>query len=351
MKKTCFFVLVLALLIAALPPFALRAGAETEEPITSVTLDVASLTPGETYAPGNIVSAPADAVYSVYSSMWEGADGMNAIPLEANEPHVLRVIVKSPDALHPFASDAEIAVNGADSFQTDGKIRASSFMLLITVSAKENVITSVTLDVTPPAAGQTCPETRPTVTLADGQRCTVYSTSWLTALNMYTSEELPCTFEEGQTYYIYILLKAEDGVRFQKSGTYATGIDEGADFFSGCTVTGGTLAFAASRTISSEAFKGDYLYVKVAVTATAAQEEPPADPPASAVKPGDVDFDGEITAADARLALRRAVELETYAPGSDEFIACNVDKDAEVTAADARLILRAAVELEDPATW
>ena len=72
---------------------------------------------------------------------------------------------------------------------------------------------------------------------------------------------------------------------------------------------------------------------------------------APAVKLGDVDFDGEITAADARLALRRAVDLESYAPGSNEYVACNVDRDAEVTAADARLILRAAVDLEDPATW
>ena len=66
---------------------------------------------------------------------------------------------------------------------------------------------------------------------------------------------------------------------------------------------------------------------------------------------GDVDFDGVITAADARLALRRAVELETYAPGSPEYVACDVDKDSAVTAADARRILRASVELEDPATW
>ena len=69
------------------------------------------------------------------------------------------------------------------------------------------------------------------------------------------------------------------------------------------------------------------------------------------VRLGDVDKDGDITAADARLALRRAVDLETYAPGSYEFTACNVDKDSDVTAADARKILRAAVELEDPATW
>ena len=66
---------------------------------------------------------------------------------------------------------------------------------------------------------------------------------------------------------------------------------------------------------------------------------------------GDVDKDTKITAGDARLALRRAVDLEDYAEGSYEFIACDVDKDGKVTANDARSILRAAVDLEDPATW
>ena len=66
---------------------------------------------------------------------------------------------------------------------------------------------------------------------------------------------------------------------------------------------------------------------------------------------GDVDMDGKITASDARLALRRAVDLETYPEGSKEFIACDVDHDGKVTANDARSILRAAVDLEDPSTW
>ena len=62
--------------------------------------------------------------------------------------------------------------------------------------------------------------------------------------------------------------------------------------------------------------------------------------------PGDVDGDGNVTAADARLALRRAVELETYPEGSAEYLACDVDHDGKVTAGDARVILRAAVGLE-----
>lgn len=66
---------------------------------------------------------------------------------------------------------------------------------------------------------------------------------------------------------------------------------------------------------------------------------------------GDVDKDTKITASDARLALRRAVDLETYPEGSYEFIACDVDKDGKVTANDARSILRAAVDLEDPTKW
>lgn len=66
---------------------------------------------------------------------------------------------------------------------------------------------------------------------------------------------------------------------------------------------------------------------------------------------GDVDGDGNISAADARLALRRSVGLETYEEGSPAFLACDVDLDGNVSAADARLILRASVGLEDPKTW
>lgn len=64
-------------------------------------------------------------------------------------------------------------------------------------------------------------------------------------------------------------------------------------------------------------------------------------------KPGDVNGDGKITAADARLALRASVELEKYEKGSRKYNACDVDGKKGITAADARLILRASVELED----
>ena len=60
---------------------------------------------------------------------------------------------------------------------------------------------------------------------------------------------------------------------------------------------------------------------------------------------GDVDYDAEVTAADARHALRAAVELITLT--GRPFQAADADSDGKITAADARLILRAAVDLED----
>ncbi len=69
--------------------------------------------------------------------------------------------------------------------------------------------------------------------------------------------------------------------------------------------------------------------------------------PGTPYRLGDPDGDGNITASDARLALRRSVQLETYAKGTKQFTACDADRDGNVTASDARLILRTAVGLEE----
>ena len=66
---------------------------------------------------------------------------------------------------------------------------------------------------------------------------------------------------------------------------------------------------------------------------------------ASANSIGDVDGDGSITAADARLALRASVKLETLTDAQTK--AADVDGQPGITAADARLILRASVKLEE----
>ncbi len=58
---------------------------------------------------------------------------------------------------------------------------------------------------------------------------------------------------------------------------------------------------------------------------------------------GDVDLDGAITPADARMVLRYAVQLET--PSKIMRIVADVDGDGSVQPADARLVLRCSVGL------
>lgn len=60
---------------------------------------------------------------------------------------------------------------------------------------------------------------------------------------------------------------------------------------------------------------------------------------------GDVDGDGKVTAADARLVLRRAALLVTFTVEQDWL--ADVDDDGDVTARDARIILRVAAGLEE----
>lgn len=59
---------------------------------------------------------------------------------------------------------------------------------------------------------------------------------------------------------------------------------------------------------------------------------------------GDVDGDGKVTSADARLALRAAVGLEGL--NDTQKAAADVDGDGKITAADAREILRKSVGID-----
>lgn len=69
--------------------------------------------------------------------------------------------------------------------------------------------------------------------------------------------------------------------------------------------------------------------------------------PATCVTLGDMNNDGAINLKDARMALRAAVELETFEETTHAFLVGDVDHDGQITLADARMILRAAVEIED----
>ena len=61
---------------------------------------------------------------------------------------------------------------------------------------------------------------------------------------------------------------------------------------------------------------------------------------------GDVDADGALTPADARLALRCSVGLEkAMTPASAAYVTADANNDGTVEPEDARLILRASINL------
>ncbi len=68
-----------------------------------------------------------------------------------------------------------------------------------------------------------------------------------------------------------------------------------------------------------------------------------------AVVIGDVDGDAAVSPADARLALRRAVGLETF--DDVRTAAADTDGDCKISVADARNLLRAGVGLDEPDNW
>ena len=59
---------------------------------------------------------------------------------------------------------------------------------------------------------------------------------------------------------------------------------------------------------------------------------------------GDVNLDGKVSAADARLALRASVKLERLS--AEAAVNADADRSGSITASDARLILRRSVGLE-----
>lgn len=63
----------------------------------------------------------------------------------------------------------------------------------------------------------------------------------------------------------------------------------------------------------------------------------------NAAEKGDIDGDGAITAADARLALRKSVGLEEF--NEEQNICADFDGDGNISAGDARAILRLSVGL------
>lgn len=100
------------------------------------------------------------------------------------------------------------------------------------------------------------------------------------------------------------------------------------------------LLFVSGTVIAVFADSNSLLKEPEAVSVT---EEESSDDVVVTLRLGDVNFDGKITAADARLALRFSAQVQT--PTAEEFIVADVITDGKIEANDARLILRVAARL------
>ena len=232
------------------------------------------------------VALPENADYTVCGASWETFDGDGFVEcegtvFEAGETYYLRITLEAKENCafsqggpYPYTS-ATVTGEGAalyndhvavtNMMDSGGGLHSYCEIMVSFTPADPSTIYSLTVNVTPPKAGQRSIETDPVVTVK-GTDCVIDNASWLMYLNGYTTEELDVTFEEGETYYVYVLIKARDGKTFNKGAYLSGGVDEGFYIFDGCTVKGGELKFAASRTFGSE----DYLRLKIAVTAAAA---------------------------------------------------------------------------------
>lgn len=115
----------------------------------------------------------------------------------------------------------------------------------------------------------------------------------------------------------------------------------------------GTETFTKPATATHDGYTGTYCksnghYVSVTVTpATGVEDTTPDAPPVDTTPEftvGDVDNNGKITPADARLALRAAARLEKL--NEVAMLAADLDGNGTVTPAEARRILRVAARLE-----
>ena len=232
------------------------------------------------------VALPENADYTLSGASWEIYDGDGFVEcegavFEAGETYYLRITLEAKENCafsqggpYPYTS-ATVTGDGAALYNnhvavtnimdSGGGLHSYCEIMASFTPADPSTIYSLTVNVTPPKAGQRSIETDPVVTVK-GTDCEVDSATWLMYLSGYTTEEMDVTFEEGETYYVYVLIKARDGKIFNKGAYLSGGVDEGFYIFDGCTVKGGELKFAASRTFGSE----DYLRLKIAVTAAAA---------------------------------------------------------------------------------
>ena len=264
-----------------------------------------------------------------YAALPDGAK------FEKGKYYLLRILFKAKDG-YVFAEHFDYDLkdaNGADvdSFGADGPTPyGGNYLFEIHIGPIEKapdvpIKTAYFSNVQQPVIGQTI---KATADSAKGD-LEIVDVDWMEELALDNYAALPdgAKFEKDKYYLLRILFKAKAGYVFAEHFNYDLKDANGADVDS----------FGAD---GPTPYGGNYLF-EIHIGPIEKAPEP-------AFTLGDVDGDGEIKTGDARKALRRAVDLETYAPESREFKAADINLDGSVTTGDARLILRKAIGFNDP---
>ena len=150
-----------------------------------------------------------------------------------------------------------------------------------------------------------------------------------------------CTDLKGNYHYWETTngMVAEDS-RYYYPGAF--GIKTGTTDLAGCCLA--TAAEKNGRTLISLVLNTDSIADRYEISHALLDAAFAAPAPAAERKKGDIDNDGSVTPADARVTLRVAVRLE---PSENyDLRYADMDSDGYITPADARLVLRTAIGLE-----
>ncbi len=394
-KKILSVALVLCFLSVLIPVHAAPVFAETAE-ITSLSLSVTGPRPGQRSTDTAPVVKAEDGPFSIVAVSWlETLSGYSSqepdLTFLFGETYYVYVLLKADKGYafqkgkpifsgvdEGYAEFAGCSVTGGTLEFAASKTYADGDYMRVKLSVKSYPwgISEVVFTVAPPKAGSSATDAMAAVTLADGQNCALTEARWNEQVLDDLFQEFDGTFEEGKTYYLSLEFAADAGYAFNQGGPNGVAT---------VRVTGGTPMheqLSVMNMMGEDGTLSSFGTVLIAVTAVGngpddptpddptpddptpddptpddptpddpTPDDPTPDDPTPDPLFGDIDFDGKVTASDARLALRRAVGLEAYAQGTNAFLVSDVDFDGKVTASDARLILRGAVGLEDPADW
>lgn len=236
MKKTGSLVLALVLAAAMLPGAAVNASAATV--LTEVDFTVTAPSAGTTSREAPRVSVREKDDYTLEWTGWSTAEGYEpeeTITFSEGETYYLLVKIKANDGYDfYYNTQAEAAFIGEGSVErtiamnNNDSTGYSSITYLLSVKAGEakfqGRIDHVFLDVKP-VLGRRTSAAAPKVTTPGNKGYAVTSAVWCDSKGDPLTEEI--TFTAGETYYISVLLTADEGCGWNQLGTLQTTVTGG----------------------------------------------------------------------------------------------------------------------------